>query len=141
MDLIINSKLVVPSQEISWRFSRSSGVGGQNVNKLDSRVEIIFKIERSKVLSAYQKFRIKEQYKKKLVNGCICIAVEDKRSQYQNRQLARARLASILRDLLKAPPKKRVETKPTFSSQRKRLDSKKKRGELKKKRLTRIDYS
>ena len=140
MNLTINTKLEIPANEIQWRFSRSSGAGGQNVNKTDSRVEIVFNVFESKTLTPYQKHRISIQAEIKLINGCICIAVQDKRTQYQNRQLALSRLASILRELLKPPPKKRRETKPTRSSQRKRVESKKKRGELKKSRQSKIDH-
>ena len=140
MNLMINSNLEIPVNEIQWRFSKSSGSGGQNVNKTDSRVEIVFNVSKSKTLTSYQKYRILIQDELKLTNDCICIAVQDKRTQYQNRQLALSRLASTLRELLKPPPKKRRETKPTRSSQRKRVESKKKRGELKKRRKSKIDY-
>ena len=139
MNLRISQKLEIPITEIQWRFSRSSGAGGQNVNKTDSRVEIVFNVSESKTLTPYQKHRISIQEEVKLSNGCICIAVQDKRTQYQNRQLALSRLASTLRELLKAPPKKRRETIPTLASQRKRVDSKKKRGELKRNRQSKID--
>ena len=140
MNLKINTKLEIPSNEIQWRFSRSSGSGGQSVNKTDSRVEIVFNVSESNTLTSYQKHRISIQDEIKLINGCICIAVQDKRTQYHNRQLALTRLASTLREILKPPPKKRRETIPTHSSQRKRLESKKKRGELKRNRLTIIDF-
>ena len=140
MSLTINSKLEIPANEIEWRFSRASGAGGQNVNKTDSRVEIIFNVSESQTLTPFQKHRILIQDEIKLINGCICIAVQDKRTQYQNRQLALSRLASILRELLKPPPKKRRKTMPTRSSQRKRVESKKKRGELKRNRQSKIDY-
>ena len=140
MNLRINTKLEIPGDEIKWRFSRSSGAGGQNVNKTDSRAEIVFNISESKTLTPYQKYRISIQDEVKLSNGCICIAVQDKRTQYQNRQLALTRLTSTLRELLKPPPKKRRETIPTRSSQRKRIESKKKRGELKRNRQSNIDY-
>ena len=140
MNLTVNSKLEIPVNEIQWRFSRSSGAGGQNVNKTDSRVEIVFNVSESKTLTSYQKHRILIQNKIKLTNGCICIAVQDKRTQYQNRQLALSRFSSTLRELLKPLPKKRRETIPTHSSQRKRLESKKKRGELKRNRQSKIDY-
>ncbi len=140
MNLRINSQLEIPANEIQWRFSRSSGAGGQNVNKNDSRVEIIFNVCESKILTPYQKHRISIQNEIKLINGCICIAVQDKRTQYQNRQLALSRLALILRELLKPSPKKRKGTIPTRSSQRKRVESKKKRGELKRNRQSKIDY-
>ena len=140
MNLRINTKLEIPDNEIKWRFSRSSGAGGQNVNKTDSRVEIVFNVSESKTLTPYQKYRISIQDEVKLSNGCICIAVQDKRTQYQNRQLALTRLTSTLRDLLKPPPKTRRETIPTRSSQRRRIESKKKRGELKRNRQSNIDY-
>ena len=140
MNLWINSKLEIPDNEIKWRFSRSSGAGGQSVNKTDSRAEIVFNVSESKTLTPYQKYRISIQDEVKLSNGCICIAVQDKRTQYQNRQLALTRLTSTLRDLLKPPPKKRRKTIPTRSSQRKRVESKKKRGEIKKNRQSKIDY-
>ena len=140
MNLTINSKLEIPANEIHWRFSRSSGSGGQNVNKTDSRVEIVFNVSESKTLTSYQKHKILIQNKIKLTNGCICIAVQDKRTQYQNRQLALSRFSSTLKELLEPPPKKRRETIPTYSSQRKRLESKKKRGELKRNRQSKIDY-
>ena len=140
MNLRVNSNLEIPVNEIQWRFSRSSGAGGQNVNKTDSRVEILFNVFESKTLTPYQKHRISIQTEIKLINGCICIAVQDKRTQYQNRKLALSRLASILRELLKPPSKKRRETKPTRSSQKRRVESKKKRGELKKIRQSKIDY-
>ena len=140
MNLKINSKLEIPGHEIQWSFSRSSGAGGQNVNKIDSRVEILFNVFESKTLNLYQKHKISIQDEIKLINGCICIAVQDKRTQYQNRQLALNRLSTILRELLKPPPEKRRETIPTRSSQRKRVESKKKRGELKRNRQSKIDY-
>ena len=140
MNLKINNKLEIPRSEIQWRFSRSSGAGGQNINKTDSRVEILFNVFESRTLTPYQKNRISTNNEVKLTNGFICIAVQEKRTQYQNRQLALSRLASTLRDFLKPPPKKRMNTIPTRSSQRKRIDSKKKRGELKRNRQSKIDF-
>ena len=140
MNVRINTKLEIPGNEIKWRFSRSSGAGGQNVNKTDSRAEIVFNVSESKTLTPYQKYKISIQDEVKLSNGCICIAVQDKRTQYQNRQLALTRLTSTLRDLLKPPPKTRRETIPTRSSQRRRIESKKKRGELKRNRQSNLDY-
>ena len=140
MNLRINTKLEIPGNEIKWRFSRASGAGGQNVNKTDSRAEIVFNVSESKTLTPYQKYRISIQDEVKLSNGCICIAVQDKRTQYQNRQLALSRLTLTLKELLKPPQKERRETIPTRSSQRKRVESKKKRGELKRNRKSKIDY-
>ena len=75
MNLRINTKLEIPANEIQWRFSRSSGAGGQNVNKTDSRVEIVFNVYKSKTLTPYQKHRISIQDEVKLNNGCICLYV------------------------------------------------------------------
>ena len=134
MDLIITSRILIPSNELKWRFSRSSGSGGQNVNKNDTRVELIFNIEESKVLNTYQKILLKEKLKNRVLNNCIIIVVQDMRYQYQNRLIALKRLKIILRDGLKNFNKMRKFTKPTIASNERRINSKKKRGELKKNR-------
>ena len=134
MDLIITKKLVIPSEEIEWRFSRSSGPGGQNVNKRESRAEIIFNLEDSKVLNDYQKAILKINLKNKLVNNRLCLAVKEHRNQFLNRQLALVKLSSIIKNALNNPFKLRKSTKPTKTSQKKRVELKKKRGELKKSR-------
>ena len=134
MDLEITKKLVIPSNEIKWRFSRSSGPGGQNVNKIESRVEIILNLEDSKVLNDYQKEILKVKFKKKLVNNSLCLAVQKHRNQFLNRQLALMKFRTIIRDALNEPTKIRKSTKPTEASQKKRIEFKKKRGELKKSR-------
>ena len=134
MDLIITSRLVIPSRELKWRFSRSSGPGGQKVNKTNTRVEIIFNIKESKVLNDYQKKVLTKKLKTKLVNNCICLAVQEERNQLLNRQIAIKRISSDIRNSLKNSSKIRKATKPSKASQNRRLDSKKKRGELKKNR-------
>ena len=134
MDLKITNKLVIPSNEIKWRFSRSSGPGGQNVNKIESRVEIIFDLEDSKVLNDYQKEILKRNLKNKLVNNSLRLAVQEHRNQLLNRQLALIKFSSIIKDGLNKPFKFRKSTKPTKASQKKRVEFKKKRGELKKNR-------
>ena len=134
MDLKITKKLVIPSNEIKWRFSRSSGPGGQNINKIESRVEIIFNLEDSKVLNYYQKAILKNNLKNKLVKNSLQLAVQEYRSQLLNRQLALVKLSSIIKDGLNKPSKFRRSTKPTKASQKKRVELKKKRGELKKNR-------
>ena len=134
MDLKITKTLVIPSNEIKWRFSRSSGPGGQNVNKIESRVEIIFNLEDSKVLNDYQKEILKRNLKNKLVNNSLRLAVQENRNQLQNRQLALMKLSSIIKNGLNKQFKFRKSTKPTKASQKKRVEFKKKRGELKKSR-------
>ena len=140
MDLKITKSLVIPSTEIKWRFSRSSGPGGQNVNKIESRVEIIFNLEDSKVLNDNQKAILKFNLKNKLVNNSLCLAVQEHRNQLLNRQLALIKFSSIIRDALNKPSKLRKSTKPTKASQQKRIKFKKKRGELKKSRQKEKTY-
>jgi len=140
MDLKITKTLVIPSNEIKWRFSRSSGPGGQNVNKIESRVEIIFDLEDSKVLNDYQKEILKRNLKKKLVNNTLRLAVQEHRNQLLNRQLALMKFSSILKNALNKPFKLRKSTQPTKESQKKRVEVKKKRGELKKSRQKEKTY-
>jgi len=140
MDLKITKTLVIPSNEIKWRFSRSSGPGGQNVNKIESRVEIIFNFEDSKVLNDYQKEILKRNLKTKLVNNSLRLAVQEHRNQLLNRQLALIKFSSILKNSLNKPFKLRKYTQPTKASQNKRVEVKKKRGELKKSRQKEKTY-
>ena len=134
MDLKITKTLVIPSNEIKWRFSRSSGPGGQNVNKIESRVEIIFNLEDSKVLNDYQKEILKRNLKNKLVNNSLRLAVQEHRNQLLNRQLALMKFSSIIKNALNKPFNLRKSTEPTKASQKKRVEVKKKRGKLKKSR-------
>ena len=140
MDLKITKTLVIPSNEIKWRFSRSSGPGGQNVNKIESRVEIVFNLENSKVLNDYQKKILKINLKTKIVKNILSLAVQEHRSQFLNRQLALIKFRSILKDGLNKSFKFRKSTKPTKASQKKRVEVKKKRGELKKSRQKEKTY-
>ena len=112
MDLKITKTLVIPSNEIKWRFSRSSGPGGQNVNKIESRVEIIFNLEDSKVLNDYQKEILKRNLKNKLVNNSLRLAVQEHRNQLLNRQLALMKFSSIIKNALNKPFKLRKYTQP-----------------------------
>ena len=140
MDLKISKTLVIPSKEIKWRFSRSSGPGGQNVNKIESRVEIIFNLEDSKVLNDYQKEILKRNLKNKLVNNSLRLAVQEQRNQLLNRQLALMKFSSIIKNALNKPFKVRKSTQPTKASQNKRVEFKKKRGQLKKSRQKEKTY-
>ena len=140
MDLKITKTLVIPSNEIKWRFSRSSGPGGQNVNKIESRVEIIFNLEDSKVLNDYQKEILKRNLKNKLVNNSLRLAVQEHRNQLLNRQLALMKFSSIIKNALNKPFILRKSTQPTKASQKKRVEVKKKRGELKKSRQKEKTY-
>ena len=134
MDLTINSRLVIPSKELKWRFSRSSGPGGQGVNTTDSRVELIFDIKGSAVIGPFKKQRLLNQLQSRTINGCLKIIAADERSQYKNRQLALVRLSNLLQEGLKPPPKLRKKTTPSRASQKRRITTKKHRSALKKNR-------
>ena len=124
MELYITSRLVIPSNELNWNFSRSSGAGGQNINKTDSKVELAFNIETSKVFTNFQKARLLEKLKNRLVKKSIKIVVQTKRTQYQNRKLALKKLGQLIKEGLQASSKPRLLTKPTRSSQEKRIEIK-----------------
>ena len=87
MDLFVNSDLIIPSKELNWRFSRASGPGGQNTNKTDSRVELVFDLKKSNEIGPLQKDRLMNQLSRRLVNGCLRVVAAEERSQFQNRKL------------------------------------------------------
>ena len=129
--LWITDTLAIAEWELSESFVRSSGPGGQNVNKVSSAVELRFEAERSPVLTPGVKARLKRLAGRRwTTDGAIVIFAEETRSQAQNRVLARERLADLIRAALVAP-KRRVATKPTWGSQQRRLRTKAERGEVK----------
>ena len=136
-DLIVNDRLVIPAVDLQWRFSRASGPGGQGVNTTDSRVELVLDIEACAVLGPFRRARLRERLASRVVDGDLRVVVADERSQWQNRQKAMVRMAELLRDGLKSPPPSRKATRPTRGSQRRRVQAKKQRGELKRQRRSR----
>ena len=136
-DLYVSAAVVIPAAELQWRFSRSSGPGGQNVNKVETAVELGFDLEGSSAIGPFQKQRLLDRLGSRCVAGCLRVAVSEHRSQYQNRQLALARLGDLLRDGLKPPPKLRKPTKPTRGAVKRRVDAKKQRSQVKQDRQSR----
>ena len=133
-DLPVIGDLVVPAAALAWRFSRSSGPGGQGVNTADSRVELSVAPLDLPGLGESQRQRMAQRLGSRLVDGVLTIAAGEHRQQLRNRQAARERLAAVLRAALAPPPPARRRTKPTRGSQERRIEAKKQRGQLKKQR-------
>ena len=131
LSLQINSQITIPAWEIVFTASRSSGPGGQHVNKTSSRVTLHWSIKETYALSEFQKRRVLNNLSSRVnQEGLLLIHVDDSRSQYKNKEIAKERLKVLLLEALKVP-KKRQATKPTKSSKRRRVDDKKKRGLVK----------
>ena len=123
--LAVNESLSIPRTELDVRVSRSSGAGGQHVNKTSSRVEIFWNVTGSRALSEEQRARLREKLASRLTtDGSIRVVASDMRSQSRNRELAEERLADLVRRALLIPKKRRA-TKPTRAAKEARLDSKK----------------
>ncbi len=137
--ITITSRLVLPEAELSWRFSRSSGPGGQSVNTTDSRAELSFDVARSPSLSEHLRTRALSALASRLVDGVLTVAASEHRSQLQNREAAEQRLAQLLREAVAPPPAPRRPTKPTRGSKERRLEGKRQRSELKRSRRSTDD--
>jgi ribosome-associated protein len=123
--LAVNESLSIPRSELDVRVSRSSGAGGQHVNKTSSRVEIFWNILASRALDEEQRNRLREKLASRMTSdGSVRVVASDMRSQSRNRELAEERLADLVRRAL-VIPKKRRATKPTKASKEARLESKK----------------
>jgi ribosome-associated protein len=126
-------------KELDYQTSRSGGKGGQNVNKVETKVEISFDVSASAVLSARQKETLLSKYTA-LVDGSVIRVVGNKyRTQLENKEDARKKLLALINKLLK-PVKKRVPTKPGKSAKEKKLNNKKLLGEKKSLRKKFIDF-
>jgi ribosome-associated protein len=129
--LHITETLSLAEWELTESFMRASGPGGQNVNKVSTAVELRFEAERSPHLAPAVKTRLKRLAGRRwTTEGAIVLQVEDTRSQARNREIARERLVELIRAALVAP-KRRIATKPTLGSQRRRVAAKTARGEIK----------
>ncbi len=132
--LAVNESLSIPRNELDVRVSRSSGAGGQHVNKTSSRVEIFWNVLASRALSEEQRARLQEKLGPRLTTeGSIRVVASDMRSQSRNRDLAEERLAELVRRAL-VVPKKRKATKPTRAAKEARLEAKKRHSHKKRER-------
>lgn len=138
-DLTITRSWVVPAGELTERFSRSSGPGGQGVNTTDSRVELSYDVARAASVPDHLRARLLARLDGRLVDGVVTIVASEHRSQLDNRRAARERLAQLLREAAAPPSPTRRPTRPTRGSKERRLDAKKRRGATKRGRQGRFD--
>lgn len=140
-DLVVTPAFVVPASELSERFSRSSGPGGQGVNTTDSRVELSFDVGRSPSVPPHLRHRMLCRLHGRLTAGVLTVTASEHRAQLQNRAAARERLARLLRDAAAAGAPARRPTRPTRGSKERRIAEKKRRGQTKQGRRTGWDPS
>ncbi len=131
MPLIITSGVVIPDEEFEWKFIRSSGPGGQNVNKVSSAVQLRFLLPQNTALPVAARNRLRRLAGQRLIDdGSILIRASSERSQDKNRREALLRLRELIRAAM-VEPKVRKKTRPTRASQERRIDSKKRRASTK----------
>ncbi|WP_278234631.1 alternative ribosome rescue aminoacyl-tRNA hydrolase ArfB [Isoptericola sp. AK164] len=135
--LVVSPSLTIPRAELTERFSRSSGPGGQGVNTTDSRVELSWDVERSAVLSRVQRERIVARTGHRLVDGVLTVTASEHREQRRNRDAAAHRLAALVADAVAPPGPARRATRRTRGSQERRLKAKKQRSATKRMRSSR----
>jgi ribosome-associated protein len=138
-DLVVTRSWTIPAAELSERFSRSSGPGGQGVNTSDSRVELSVDLASSESMPAYLQERVLDRLAARLVDGVLTVTASEHRTQLANRRAARERLAALLRDAALPPPPPRRPTRPTRAAKERRLGDKRRRGQTKRGRQGRFD--
>ncbi len=135
--LRIRGSVVIPAHELSWRFSRSGGPGGQSVNTTDSRVQLVFDLVNSPSVPEHLRQRALVRLGSRLQDGCLTITASEQRSQFQNRRAAERRLVDTLNEAMAPPPRTRRPTKPSRSANDRRIKEKKSRGMTKRLRSVR----
>ena len=128
---VIRGSFSLPEAELMWRFSRSSGPGGQHVNTSDSQVELRFDLAATDSLPEVWKDRALQRLESRLVGGVVTVRASEHRSQWRNRETALVRLASLLAEATAPPPKPRRKTRIPRGINERRLREKKQRGDTK----------
>jgi ribosome-associated protein len=129
--LRVTRSVLVPERELKWRFSRSSGPGGQSVNTTDSRVELSLDVSMTTALGPVQRARALERLADRLVDGVLTVAASEHRSQLRNREAALERLAELLAEAVAPPPPRRRPTRPRRGAVERRLADKRRRAQTK----------
>jgi ribosome-associated protein len=132
-------RITVPETELSWRFSHSSGPGGQSVNTADSRVELSFDLAATTALPPFLKERALLALASKLTDGVLAVTASEHRSQFRNREAAASRLSALLTDAIAPPPAPRRPTRPSRGARERRLTAKRHRSEIKRLRRPEAD--
>jgi len=130
-DIRVTPAVTIPERELSWRFSRASGPGGQSVNTTDSRVELSWDLEATGALTETQRQRARRRLSGRLADGVVTIAASEHKSQLRNREAAMERLAVLVLEAIAPPPPVRRPTRPSRTAVRRRVDTKRRRGETK----------
>jgi ribosome-associated protein len=130
MDVTVRGR-VIPPEDLSWRFSRSPGPGGQSVNTTESRVELSFDLAATDVLPPELKERALRALAGRLTGGVITVTASEYRSQLRNREAAADRLSALLTEATAPPPPPRRPTKPSRAARERRLADKQRRSEVK----------
>jgi ribosome-associated protein len=123
--------VAIPEDELSWRFSRSAGPGGQSVNTTESRVELSFDVARSEALPDPLRERALRALAGRMAGGVVTVAASEHRSQLRNREAAAARMSALLTEATAPPPRLRRPTKPSRAARERRLADKQRRSEIK----------
>ncbi|NKF49223.1 aminoacyl-tRNA hydrolase [Shewanella sp. WXL01] len=135
----ITNRVAINDNELEWQFIRSSGAGGQHINKVSTAAQIIFDINQSSLPEFYKQKLLAKADHRITKSGKIIIKCQQSRSQDFNRQLALEQFVSLVKSIT-IVPKARIATKATKASQRRRVDAKKQRGATKALRQKRVDY-
>ncbi len=134
-DVRVTRSVTIPPGELSWRFSRSGGPGGQNVNRRETQVELVFDVAGSPSLGPRQRAKAMERLASKLdASGRLHIVSSEARTQGQNREIALDRFRRVLADALRPDPPKRRATRPSARATERRLQSKRRRSLQKRER-------